>query len=159
MPGNYGIWCYIEHLVPATSNTISTCTLSLVEFAPWLRIKTETSRQDTEKMGQCLVLTHEFLCNEVPRNPRNITETSQVFMGHDPHTKTHSGDMWPINIKRYTYTIHRICADKEFPRFLTQQFKHYCMKVLWGREASWSSQNITRTNISELHLHHEWSME
>ena len=32
----------IEHLVPATSNTISTCTLSLVEFAPWLRIKTET---------------------------------------------------------------------------------------------------------------------
>ena len=24
-------------------------------------------------------------------NSRNITETSQVFMGHDPHTKTHSG--------------------------------------------------------------------
>ena len=36
-------------------------------------------------------MTHEFLCNEVPRNSRNITETSQVFMGHDPHTKTHSG--------------------------------------------------------------------
>ena len=81
----------IEHLVPATSNTISMCTLSLVEFAPWLRIKTETSRRVMEKMGQCIGMTHEFLCNEVPRNSRNITETSQVFMGHDPHTKTHSG--------------------------------------------------------------------
>ena len=32
-----------------------------------------------------------FSVMRFPGNSRNITETSQVFMGHDPHTKTHSG--------------------------------------------------------------------
>ena len=64
-------WNYIKHLVPATSNTSNNKALS-----PWSSSLpgVASTRRVTEKMGQCLVMTYELVCNEVLRN---ITETSQ----------------------------------------------------------------------------------
>ena len=57
-------WNYIKHLVPATSNTSNNKALS-----PWSSSLpgVASTRRVTEKMGQCLVMTYELVCNEVLR--------------------------------------------------------------------------------------------
>ena len=57
-----------------------------------------------------------FSVMKFPGISRNIkSEIRRVFMGHDPHTK--------IPFRRHVVNEYKICADKEFPRSLTQQFK------------------------------------